>query len=167
MTTIARSSRTIADVLGDLVLRAPPNVVKGFGLRGLRELARAAALGNDLARSRPGVPAPSRSISSPSRRRRSESEWFESAPLKALLGFDSIVGNYASPFDPGTAYVLLHHAFGEVNGKKGAWGHAMGGMGAITQAMAKAATEHGVDIETGAEIAEVLDRQGPRGGRRA
>ena len=75
------------------------------------------------------------------------SEWFESEPIKALLGFDSIVGNYASPFDPGTAYVLLHHAFGEVNGKKGAWGHAIGGMGAITQAMAKAAIEHGAEIE--------------------
>ena len=49
-----------------------------------------------------------------------------------------IVGNYASPYTPGSAYVLLHHVFGEVNGKKGAWGHAIGGMGAITQAMAAA-----------------------------
>ena len=149
----------IADVLRDLVLRAPPNVVKGFGLRGVRELIRAGALGNLL-----------RGLDLESQRRLVDlftksaadvlNEWFESAPLKALLGFDSIVGNYASPFDPGTAYVLLHHAFGEVNGKTGAWGHAMGGMGAITQAMAKAATEHGVDIETGAEIAEVLTEQG-------
>ena len=49
----------------------------------------------------------------------------------------AIVGNYASPYTPGSAYVLLHHCFGEVNGKKGVWGHAIGGMGAITQAMAK------------------------------
>ena len=63
--------------------------------------------------------------------------WFESAPVKAVYGFDGIVGNYASPYSPGSAYVLLHHVFGEVNGKKGAWGHAVGGMGAITQAMAK------------------------------
>jgi len=83
-------------------------------------------------------------------------EWFESAPLKALLGFDSIVGNYASPYDPGTAYVLLHHCFGEVNGKKGIWGHAVGGMGAITEAMAKAAAEYGVEIETHAEVTEIL-----------
>ena len=54
-----------------------------------------------------------------------------------MLGFDGIVGNYASPYTPGSAYVLLHHVFGEVNGMKGAWGHAIGGMGAITQAMAK------------------------------
>ena len=63
--------------------------------------------------------------------------WFESDPIKAVYGFDGIVGNYASPYTPGSAYVLLHHVFGEVNGKKGAWGHAIGGMGAITQAMAR------------------------------
>ena len=50
--------------------------------------------------------------------------WFESAPIKAAYGFDGIVGNYASPYSAGSAYVLLHHVFGEVNGKKGAWGHA-------------------------------------------
>ena len=65
--------------------------------------------------------------------------WFESDPIKAVFGFDGIVGNYASPYTPGSAYVLLHHVFGEVNGVKGAWGHAIGGMGAITQAMAKSA----------------------------
>ena len=64
--------------------------------------------------------------------------WFESAPIKAAYGFDGVVGNYASPYTPGSAYVLLHHVFGEVNGVKGAWGHAIGGMGSITQAMAKA-----------------------------
>src|SRR5690606_12738931 len=64
-------------------------------------------------------------------------QWFESEPLKAALGWDSVVGNFASPYTPGSAYVLLHHVFGEVNGKQGAWGHAIGGMGAITQAMAR------------------------------
>ena len=64
--------------------------------------------------------------------------WFESDAVKAAFGFDAVVGNYASPDTPGSAYVLLHHVFGEVNGKKGAWGHAIGGMGAITQAMAEA-----------------------------
>jgi len=148
----------VADILRDLALRAPPNVVKGFGRRGLRELLRAAALGNtmrklDLEQQRLLLDLFTKSAVE------FLSEWFESEPLKALLGFDSIVGNYASPFDPGTAYVLLHHAFGEVNGKKGAWGHAIGGMGAITQAMAKAATEHGVDIQTDAEVAEILIEQ--------
>ena len=63
--------------------------------------------------------------------------WFESAPIKAAFGFDAVVGNFASPYTPGSAYVLLHHVFGEVNGKRGQWGHALGGMGAITQAMAR------------------------------
>ena len=74
--------------------------------------------------------------------------WFESEPVKAAFGFDAVVGNYASPDSPGSAYVLLHHTFGEVNGKKGAWGHAIGGMGAITQAMAKACAALGVEILT-------------------
>ena len=90
--------------------------------------------------------------------------WFEGELLKAWLGFDAIVGNYASPYTPGTAYVLLHHAFGEVNGKKRAWGHAIGGMGAITQAMARAATGHGVEIETDAPVREVLIEKGAAAG---
>ena len=59
--------------------------------------------------------------------------WFEGELVKALFGFDAVVGNYASPDTPGTAYVMLHHAFGEVNGKKRAWGRAIGGMGAISR----------------------------------
>ena len=145
----------VADVLRDMALRSPPNVVHGFGLRGLRELARIAGLGNQLRRL--GV-EDQRLLLDLFTMSAADflSAWFESEPLKALLGFDAIVGTYASPFDPGTAYVLLHHAFGEVNGKRGAWGHAIGGMGAITQAMAKAAAEHGADIETEADVAEVL-----------
>ena len=61
---------------------------------------------------------------------------------------------------PGTAYVLLHHAFGEVNGKRRVWGHAIGGMGSITQAMARAAAGHGVEIETTAPVREVLIENG-------
>src|SRR5690606_5038768 len=82
--------------------------------------------------------------------------WFESEPLKAALGWDSVVGNFASPYTPGSAYVLLHHVFGEVNGKQGAWGHAIGGMGAITRAMAAECEARGVAIETRAEVAQVL-----------
>lgn len=86
--------------------------------------------------------------------------WFESDPLKAVLGFDSIVGHYASPYSAGSAYVLLHHVMGGVNGKKGVWGHAVGGMGAITQSMAKAAAAHGVEIKTDAPVAQVLVEKG-------
>lgn len=87
-------------------------------------------------------------------------DWFECEPLKAALGFDSIVGAYASPYSPGSAYVQLHHCFGEVNGKKGAWGHAMGGMGAISQAMAKEAAQLGVEIRLNAKVARVQTRDG-------
>ena len=86
--------------------------------------------------------------------------WFESDPVKAVFGFDSIVGNYASPYGPGTGYVLLHHAIGEVNGVKGTWGHAIGGMGAITQAMAEACRGAGVEIRTNAEVTEVIVEKG-------
>jgi phytoene dehydrogenase-like protein len=82
--------------------------------------------------------------------------YFESAPLKAVLGWDSVVGNFASPYTPGSAYVLLHHVFGEVNGKSGVWGHAIGGMGAITQAIAKECAARGVAVETDAGVDQVL-----------
>src|SRR6185437_13608794 len=87
-------------------------------------------------------------------------DWFESDALKALYGFDAVVGNYASPYTPGSAYVLLHHAFGEVNGHRGQWGHALGGMGAITQAMACEAQAHGARIETGDAVVRVEVRKG-------
>src|SRR5262249_2312566 len=82
--------------------------------------------------------------------------WFECDALKALYGFDAIVGAFQSPYSPTSAYVLLHHAFGQVNGKSGLWGHALGGMGAITQAMAREARRLGVHIETEAPVATVL-----------
>lgn len=86
--------------------------------------------------------------------------WFESDALKAAFGFDAVVGNFASPYAAGSAYVLLHHVFGEVNGKSGQWGHAIGGMGAITQAMAAEAVARGVSIECDAAVAKLLVQHG-------
>jgi phytoene dehydrogenase-like protein len=91
-------------------------------------------------------------------------EWFESESVKALFGWDSIVGNYASPYAPGSAYVLLHHVVGESNGKPGAWGHAIGGMGAITQAMARSGAARGVEIVTDAPVKEVIIKAGRAAG---
>ena len=82
--------------------------------------------------------------------------WFESVPARALFGFDSIVGSFISPFEAGSAYILLHHVFGEVNGQKGIWGHAIGGMGSITQAMACEAQRLGVEIELDCIVEKVL-----------
>ena len=87
-------------------------------------------------------------------------QWFESDPIKAILGFDGIVGTYDSPYAAGTGYVLLHHCWGEVNGKKGAWGHAIGGMGAITQAIARACAVRNVDIRTNCAVSEILVEKG-------
>jgi phytoene dehydrogenase-like protein len=91
---------------------------------------------------------------------------FESDALKAFLGFDSVVGSYASPYTPGSAYVLLHHAFGELNGQRGTWGHARGGMGAITQAMAQEVLRRGARIETDAPVERVLVEDGRARGLR-
>src|SRR5262249_2948773 len=90
--------------------------------------------------------------------------WFDGELVKAWFGFDAIVGNYASPYTPGSAYVLLHHAFGEVNGKRRLWGHAIGGMGAITQAMARAAAKYGAEIATDAPVREILIEKGRAAG---
>lgn len=145
----------IADVLRDLVLTTPPNVTAGSWREALPELLGAARLGGRL-----------RKLDMPLRRELLSlfamsagdylDGWFESDPIKAVYGFDGVVGNYASPYTPGSAYVLLHHVFGEVNGQRGAWGHAIGGMGAITQAMAKSAAARGVVIRLSTPVREVL-----------
>jgi phytoene dehydrogenase-like protein len=81
--------------------------------------------------------------------------WFGDPALKAAYGFDSIVGSYISPYTPGSAYVLLHHAFGEVNGRSGVWGHARGGMGSITRAMASEVERRGGHIELDAPVKRI------------
>ena len=145
----------IADVLRELALEAPPNVTAGGWFAALPELLHAGKLGKRLS----ALDATMRqelldlfAISAGEYLDR----FFESEPIKAVLGFDGVVGNYGSPYTPGSAYVLLHHVFGEVNGVKGAWGHAIGGMGAITQAMAKSAVAAGVEIRTGTGVREVI-----------
>lgn len=140
----------VADVLRALALKTPPNI--GDGLTALVEAARQ---GRFLARMPIGQQRDMLDLFTKSARAFLDG-WFESDPVKAAFGFDAVVGNYASPDTPGSAYVLLHHVFGEVNGKKGVWGHAVGGMGAITQAMAKAATAAGVEISLEAPVERVL-----------
>jgi len=90
--------------------------------------------------------------------------YFSTELVQALFGFDGVVGNFGSPWTPGSAYVLLHHVFGEAAGVPGAWGHAIGGMGAITQAMAKACRAKGVEIVTGAPVSEVIVEKGRAAG---
>ncbi len=149
----------IADILRDLMLQTPPNVREGGWGAALPELFRAAAQAKPFAGLGMAARRDLLALFAQSAGDYLDG-WFESAPIKAAFGFDGVVGNYASPYTPGSGYVLLHHVLGEVNGKKGAWGHAIGGMGAITQAMAKACGERGVAIRTEAPVREVIVENG-------
>jgi len=154
-----RELEIVADVLRQFLLRAPPNITEGFSLNTLREAFNALESGNILRRLSLEHQQLLLDLFTLSAGEMLD-DWFESDLVKALFGFDAIVGHYASPYAAGSAYVMLHHAFGEVNGRKGLWGHAIGGMGAITQAMAAAARSHGVEIETEAGVREVLVESG-------
>ncbi|MBL8518070.1 MAG: NAD(P)/FAD-dependent oxidoreductase [Betaproteobacteria bacterium] len=139
----------VADVLRDLLLETPPNVGGGIA-----DLFGAIKIGRrfkqlDMAARRDVLDLFTMSAAELLER------WFESEPVKACFGFDAVVGNFASPWTPGSAYVLLHHVFGEVNGKPGIWGHAVGGMGAITEAMAKEARSRGAKLRTGVGVANI------------
>src|ERR1700691_1830100 len=149
----------VADVLRDLVLETPPNVVAGSWRTAVPGLLHAARLGGRLRKLNMSMRRQLLGLFANSAGDYLDG-WFESAPVKAVYGFDGIVGNYASPYSPGSAYVLLHHVFGEVNGKKGAWGHAIGGMGSITQAMAKCATSRGVDIRLESPVRQIIVERG-------
>jgi phytoene dehydrogenase-like protein len=149
----------IADVLRDMVLQTPPNVVEGGWMRAWPELMTTARLSGRISRLNMDLRRELLKLFASSAGDYLDG-WFESDPIKAVYGFDGIVGNYASPYSPSSAYVLLHHVFGEVNGKKGAWGHAIGGMGAITQAMARSAAASGAVIHVSSPVREVLIEKG-------
>ena len=154
-----RRLEAIAALMRELVLKTPPNLVEGGWAAALPELLKSASLarrigGLDLTGKRDLLALFAQSAGD------WLDGWFESDPIKAAYGFDAVVGAYASPYTPGTAYVLLHHVFGEVNGRKGAWGHALGGMGAITQAMAAACAGLGVEIRTSSPVREVVAAPG-------
>ncbi len=146
--------------LRDELLRTPPNVGGGFLdlIRAGGTALRAKRL--SLAQRRDVVDMFTKSAA------QVLDAWFESDHVKAAFAFDALVGNYAAPSTPGSAYVLLHHVFGQVNGEDGAWGHALGGMGAITAAMRAEAESLGVEVRTDAEVAEVVVENGQARGVR-
>src|SRR6185436_3664493 len=139
----------VADVLRGTVLETPPNAGGG-----LLEVFKLLKVGNNIRNKDLELQRDLLGLFTRSAAEWLE-DWFESAPVKAAFGFDAVVGNYASPYHPGTAYVLLHHCFGEVNGKRGQWGHAIGGMGAISEALAAEARRLGVEIECDAPVSRV------------
>ncbi|MYE92295.1 MAG: NAD(P)/FAD-dependent oxidoreductase, partial [Gemmatimonadetes bacterium] len=87
-------------------------------------------------------------------------EWFETDVLKATLSASGIIGTFLGPRSPGTAYVLLHHYMGEIDGHFRAWGFAKGGTGAVANAIASAAREAGAEIRTDAPVARALVKNG-------
>ncbi|KAK6746980.1 hypothetical protein RB195_000308 [Necator americanus] len=83
-------------------------------------------------------------------------KWFENDILKATLGTDGVIGFAASPYDAGTGYVLLHHVLGGMDNRSGTWAYVIGGMGAVSSAIAKSAQNHGAEIFTEQEVDAIL-----------
>lgn len=145
---------TVAEALRAVAEDAPPD----FG-GGWPDLLRLLSLGNRVRKLSPQAQADLADLMTMSVGHYLE-RWFESDPIKGIFGFEGVIGNFAGPYQAGSAYVLLHHAFGEVNGRTGACGHAKGGMGAITQALAKSAAASGAEIVTEAPVREVIVEKG-------
>ncbi len=141
---------TVAMALRELAVQAPPNL--GGGWRDALTLLRAGNLLRKLSKEHQAILAElmTRSLGD------YLDSWFEGEALKGVLGLEGVIGNFAEPYQAGTAYVLLHHAFGEVKGRAGAWGIARGGMGAISESMASFARSRGARIETDTPVSRIL-----------
>src|SRR6201988_5080855 len=87
-------------------------------------------------------------------------QWCEPAVLKATMSASGIIGTFLGPRSPGTAYVLLHHYMGEIDGVFRAWGFAKGGNGSVGAALASAARAAGAEIRMNAPVAQVSIRAG-------
>jgi phytoene dehydrogenase-like protein len=144
----------VADFLEPLLDQVPPNPWGGIGdaLRlgkigwNFRKLG--AALGGEAIEILTGAATPILD------------RWFESDVLKATIATDAVIGAFASPSMPGTAYVLFHHVMGECNGVRGVWGYVKGGMGRISEAIASAARSSGCEIRTNADVGRILVKEG-------
>jgi phytoene dehydrogenase-like protein len=146
----------VADVLGPLLLQAPPKLgsltlgdllpqaqtawkMRKLGVRGVGDVTRLFTMSvTDLL-----------------------SDWFESDAVKGMLAVNGVIGTWAGPDEPGTAYVMLHHSIGDVgDGHLGSWGFQQGGMGAVSDSIRRAAESFGCEIRTGAKVAKILVRNG-------
>ena len=139
-----------ARLLRTVVLETPPNLGGGW-----RDLVKAVRVGNRLRKLGRSEQRSFTKLMTMSIGDYLE-QWFECDALKGVYGFEGIIGNMVSPYSAGSAYVLLHHYFGEAGGQIGAWGHAKGGMGSITQAMARSAEAHGAEIQVSAPVARII-----------
>jgi phytoene dehydrogenase-like protein len=146
----------VADVMGPMLMQIPPKLgskrpgdlldqlktawkLKGLDVRGVGDVTRLFTMSvTDLL-----------------------DDWFESPQVKAALTVNGVIGTWAGPDEPGTAYVLLHHSIGNVgDGHLGSWGFPEGGMGAVADALVRSCREFGCEIRTGAKVEKVLVRDG-------
>jgi len=146
----------VADVLGPLLLKVPPKAgsmkpkdlietlkvawaSRGLGVRGVGDVTRLFTMSvSDLL-----------------------NDWFESDAIKGMLAVNGVIGTWAGPDSPGTAYVMLHHSIGDVgDGHLGSWGYQEGGMGGVSDACRRAAESFGAEIRTDAKVARILVRDG-------
>ncbi len=145
-----REIESCVELVRPLILETPPNLGGG-----LRDLLKVLAAGNRLRRF-------------PAERQRALLDlmtmsigdylesWFEWDLIKGAYGFEGVIGNMVDPYAAGSAYVLLHHAWGSCDGRTGAWGYARGGMGSVSEAMARAAAKAGADIRVDTPVREVI-----------
>jgi len=144
----------VASVIEPTLVQTPPNIAKP----GVGDLLKMAPLGRAMQKLGPQMSEAIEVLTGPARP--ILDRWFESEELKGTLATDAIIGAFASPSMPGTAYVLFHHVMGETNGKRGVWAYVKGGMGGLTQALAKAAQDLGVEIQTNADVRKINVRNG-------
>jgi phytoene dehydrogenase-like protein len=146
----------LADHLGPLLMTVPP----ALGSHALGDLAKQAKL---VWRNR-GVDA--RVIADITRLMTMSiadllDDWFESPEIKGALAVNGVIGTWAGPYEPGTAYVMAHHSIGDVgDGQLGSWGYPEGGMGAVSTAIRRGAEEHGATVRTNAKVTRILVRDG-------
>ena len=146
----------VSDVLGPLLLSVPPHLgslklgdlipqlqtawnMRKLGQRGVADVTRLFTMSvSDLL-----------------------DDWFESDAIKAMLTVNGVIGTWAGPDEPGTAYVMLHHSIGDVgDGHLGSWGFQQGGMGAVSDSIRRSAESFGCEVRTGAKVQKILTRGG-------
>lgn len=148
----------VAAVVEPTLTMTPPNLLRP----GIGDLWNLWKLGQAFRKLGPGMSEAVEVLTGPART--ILDRWFESEQLKATLATDAIIGAMAAPSQPGTAYVLFHHVMGETNGKRGVWGYVRGGMGGLTQALARAARDLGADIRCDAAVGRILVKDGTAAG---
>ena len=144
----------LVQVVRPLLDQAPPNLDR----RRPRELGALLGLGRHLLRHRSDLSEladiMTMSVSD------FLDQWFEDPAVKGALSPGGVIGAWAGPHSPGTAYVLLHHRLGEAGGQRGGWGFVKGGMGALSEILASAARSGGAEIRTGARVSQILVAEG-------